>query len=327
MRFCTACGTPVSGTRRYCTHCGARIRRIPDPELEAARVGAAQAAVPAPSPGLPVTESQGPEPASPEPPSPEPASPEPASPDRSGIPLSTTWLADFAREPEPPATVQDPLPPTAPVTGRTLLAVAVVAVLIALGSVAWMAGSSRPRPDSQPSVASRLSRGKTARPGTRHPAARPSAPRPSAPWPSGSAAVTPLPSSRRGIVSASRALAGRADAQQVVGFLDSYFAAVNHREYQEYSSLFERGHHLTPAEFTRGYATTHDTSALLAGLASTRDGLTATVTFTSHQARTASPNHTLCTHWWVVLYLRQVRGVYLIGPPPPGYHARYRGCN
>jgi hypothetical protein len=43
--------------------------------------------------------------------------------------------------------------------------------------------------------------------------------------------VTPIPSSRRGIVSVSPALARRADAQQVAGFLDSYFAAVNHREY------------------------------------------------------------------------------------------------
>ena len=268
MRFCTACGTPVSGTRRYCTHCGARIRRIPDPELR--RPGSARPrprfrrpppACRSPSPrgqnrpaqnrpaqNRASPEPPSPEPASPEPASPEPASPEPASPDRSGIPLSTTWLADFAREPEPPATVQDPLlahrtghrPHPA---GRSGGGGAHRARLGGLDG-----GQQPPRPDSQPSVASRLSRGKTARPGTRHPAARPSAPRPSAPWPSGSAAVTPLPSSRRGIVSASRALAGRADAQQVVGFLDSYFAAVNHREYQEYSSLFERGHHLTPAE-------------------------------------------------------------------------------
>jgi len=218
--------------------------------------------------------------------------------------------------------VQDPPPPSTPASGRTLLAVAAVAVLIALGSIAWMAGSSRPRPGSQPSAASRLSRGSSPWTGTRHPE-----PRPSAPGPSGPATVTPMPGSRRGIASARRALARRADVQQVVGFLDSYFAAVNHRDYLEYSSLFERWHHLTRAEFTRGYVTTHDSSALLVGLASTRGGLTATVTFTSHQARTASPNHTRCTNWRIVLYLRQVRGVYLIGPPPPGYHARYRGCN
>jgi hypothetical protein len=131
---------------------------------------------------------------------------------------------------------------------------------------------------------------------------------------------------RRGIVSVSRPLAQRADAQQVVGFLDSYFAAVNHREYLEYSSLFDRWHHLTRAEFDRGYRTTHDSSAVLTGLTSSRDSLTATVTFTSHQSPAASPNHATCTNWRIVLYLRRTGGVYLIGPPPPGYHATYHGC-
>src|SRR5690242_3440957 len=56
MRFCTACGTPVSGTRSYCTQCGAGIRRAADPYLAAAQVGAARgdqtqpAAAPPPSP-------------------------------------------------------------------------------------------------------------------------------------------------------------------------------------------------------------------------------------------------------------------------------------
>ena len=144
-----------------------------------------------------------------------------------------------------------------PATGRTLLAVAVVAVLIAAGSAAWMAGSSHPRPGRQPSAATGADLGGSAR----HPASRPArSPSPRPP----TSTVTPIPTSRRGIVSVSRALAPRADAQQVAGFLDSYFAAVNHREYLEYSSLFERWHHLTREQFNRGYRSTHDSSAVLA---------------------------------------------------------------
>ncbi|HEY9243273.1 MAG TPA: zinc ribbon domain-containing protein [Streptosporangiaceae bacterium] len=295
MRFCTACGTPVSGTRSYCTHCGAAIRRTADAHRTA---GSAHATVPVLAAG--------------------PARPGPASPEPPSISLPSTWLADFDQRPAPAADRAAPAPPAAaPASGRTLLAVALVAVLIAAGSAAWMEGSSRPQPGHHPVAHSGV------RPGSARPLAR--AAGSASPRPAGST-VIPIPSSRQGIVSVSHSLAGRADAQQVAGFLDSYFAAVNHREYQEYSSLFERWHHLTRAEFDRGYRTTHDSSALLTGLSSSKDSLTATVTFTSHQAPAASPNHASCTNWRIVLYLRRVGSQYLIGPPPPGYHATYHSC-
>jgi hypothetical protein len=313
MRFCTACGTPVSGTRSYCTHCGAAIRRTADPELAAAPVGAAY--------------SEQPQRAIPPPPSPGTASATapalvaaqpPASPEPPVISLPSTWLADFDQRPEPPERTEPAeLPAAAPASGRNLLAEAVVAVLIAAGSAAWMAGSSRPQPGRHPAAASEVSPRSSRQPAR---PARSASPRPS------TSTLTPIPSSRRGIVSVSRALAQRADAQQVAGFLDSYFAAVNHREYLEYSSLFDRWHHLTRAEFDRGYRTTHDSSAVLIGLTSSQDTLTATVTFTSRQSPAAGPNHATCTNWRIVLYLRRSGGVYLIGPPPTGYHATYHGC-
>lgn len=314
MRFCTACGTPVSGTRSYCTQCGAGIRRAADPHLAAAQVGAARgdqtqpAAAPPPSPAGPPVTAQATAPVRT---APGPVRPEPS------ISLPSTWMADFDQPPEPPGHGEPPpLPAAAPASGRTLLAVALVAVIIAAGTAAWMAGSSQPRAGRQPAAVSAISPG-SARHADR--AARPASPRPSTP--------TPIPSSRQGIVSVSPALAHRPDAQQVAGFLDSYFAAVNHREYLEYSSLFERWHHLTRAEFDRGYRTTHDSSALLVGLSSSQNTLTATVTFTSHQDPSASPNHATCTDWRIVLYLRRVGDVYLIGPPPAGYHATYHGCS
>lgn len=333
MRFCTACGTPVSGTRSYCTHCGAAIRRTADPGAAQATEPVLAAAGPAaagPAAAGPAAASRaqaspaGPRPASPRPASPRPVSPRPASPEQArseppSISLPSTWLADFDQPAEPLVrTEPPPLPAPPPASGRTLLAVALVAVIIAAGTAAWMTGSSsRPRAGRQPAAASGVSPS-SARHLAR--AGRSASPRPS------SSTLTPIPSSRRGIVSVSRALAQRADAQQVVGFLDSYFAAVNHREYLEYSSLFERWHHLTRAEFYRGYHTTHDSSALLVGLSSSKDTLIATVTFTSRQDPSASPNHASCTNWRIVLYLRRSGGVYLIGPPPPGYHATYHGC-
>jgi hypothetical protein len=330
MRFCTACGTPVSGTRSYCTHCGAAIRRTADPSqaadlaraadphLAAAQVGAAHreqsqraSARPA-GPGN--TQATAPALAA----APPASLTAPASPGPAAITLPSTWLADFDQPPEPPACTEPAaLRSAAPASGRTLLAVAVVAVLIAAGSAAWMAGSGRPRAGRHPTAASGVSARSSRQ--LAHPA-RSASPRPS------SSTLTPIPSSRRGIVSASRPLAQRADAQQVVGFLDSYFAAVNHREYLEYSSLFDRWHHLTRAEFDRGYRTTHDSSAVLVGLTSSKNSLTATVTFTSRQSPAASPDHATCTNWRIVLYLRRTGGVYLIGPPPPGYHATYHGC-
>jgi hypothetical protein len=324
MRFCTACGTPVSGTRSYCTHCGAAIRRTADPSLAAGLAQATDrrlAADPqraAAQVGAAHTEPQqrtGTRPAG-------PGTTRATAPALTAAPpaitLPSTWLADFDQPPEPPARTEPAaLPTAAPASGRTLLAVAVVAVLIAAGSAAWMAGSGRPRAGRPPAAASGVSPRSSRQPGR---PARSASPQPS------TSTLTPIPSSRRGIVSASRSLAQRADAQQVVGFLDSYFAAVNHREYLEYSSLFERWHHLTRAEFDRGYHTTHDSSAVLVGLTSSRDSLTATVTFTSRQSPAASPNHATCTNWRIVLYLRRSGGVYLIGPPPPGYHATYHSC-
>jgi hypothetical protein len=318
MRFCTACGTPVSATRSYCTHCGAAIRRTADP-------GVAQATEPVLAAAGPAAASR--EQASPagsRPAGSRPAGPEQARSEPPSISLPSTWLADFDQPAEPPVrTEPPPLPAPPPAPGRTLLAVALVAVIIAAGTAAWMTGSSRPRAGRQPAAASGASGVSGVSPrSARHlaRAGRSASPRPS------SSTLTPMPSSRRGIVSASRALAQRADAQQVVGFLDSYFAAVNHREYLEYSSLFERWHHLTRAEFYRGYHTTHDSSALLVGLSSSQDTMIATVTFTSRQDPSASPNHESCTDWRIVLYLRRSGDVYLIGPPPPGYHATYHGC-
>ena len=126
-----------------------------------------------------------------------------------------------------------------------------------------------------------------------------------------------------GIVSIAPHLARSALARRVATLLDSYFTAVNHRDYRRYSLLFGRWHQLTRRKFLDGYRTTHDSRATLVGLAGNGRGLIATVTFQSRQAPAASPDHARCDDWTIRLYLRRVSGRYLIVPPPARYRARY----
>ena len=216
-----------------------------------------------------------------------------------------------------------PLPPPG---NRAVTRAALVAlgVLIAVGAVAWLGGGRlvpggpalrRPSAPVRSAVARRSS---PARPG------QPSATPGRSPVPSRSGAA--VPAGRPGIVSISPVLAHRAVARQIAALLDSYFDAVNRHQYIEYSSLFEPHHQLTAEQFRTGYRSTHDSHAVLTGLAAADHGLTATVTFQSHQEPASSPDHAACTNWRITLYLRRTGAVYLIGPPPAGYRASYHAC-
>ena len=121
-------------------------------------------------------------------------------------------------------------------------------------------------------------------------------------------------------------LAGRADARRVGGLLVRYFAAVNHRRYQAYASLFARRRQLTPRDFAWGYRTSHDSNAVLVGIAALKGGLKATVTFTSQQDPAQSPDHSSCIDWRITLSLYRTGAAYLIGMPPPGYRAGLQAC-
>ena len=121
-------------------------------------------------------------------------------------------------------------------------------------------------------------------------------------------------------------LAGRRDAGRIAALLDRYFTAVNHRAYQAYARLFAQPGQLTPREFAWGYSTTHDSNAVLAGMAALEGGLKATVTFTSYQDPAGSPDHSSCIDWTIALFLHRAGPVYLIGMPPRGYRAGLRAC-
>jgi zinc-ribbon domain len=133
--------------------------------------------------------------------------------------------------------------------------------------------------------------------------------------------------SRPGIVSIAPGLAGQTDARRVGGLLARYFAAVNHRQYLTYTSLFAQRRQLSPREFAWGYQTSHDSDAVLVGIAALNGGLKATVTFTSLQDPAQSPDHSSCIDWQITLFLHRTGTTYLIGMPPPGYQAGLQACS
>ena len=83
----------------------------------------------------------------------------------------------------------------------------------------------------------------------------------------------------------------------------------------------------TAKQFSAGFGSTTDSGATLTGVApAPAAGLAATVTFTSHQQAADSANHSTCTDWDITLFLVPRGSGYVIGAPPPGYHASAQRC-
>ena len=180
-------------------------------------------------------------------------------------------------------------------------------------------GSGHAGPGPSGSLPSRPSRTGTVRSST------PPAPQPRQSAPAPRRGTHPRLSAH-GIVSIGAGLAGRSGVRRVAALLDGYFAAVNHREYQAYARLFAQPRALTPREFAWGYQTSHDSKAMLVGVAALEGGLKATVTFTSHQDPAESPDHSSCIDWRIALFLHRADSGYLIGMPPSGYRADLQAC-
>jgi hypothetical protein len=126
--------------------------------------------------------------------------------------------------------------------------------------------------------------------------------------------------------------AARASAAEpgVAEFLSEYFTAINHHDFQAYAALLDpaQAARATPARFAAGYGTTTDSGATLTSIADLGQGReAASVTFTSHQAPAASPDHSSCDVWHITLYLGPHDGGYLIRRPPPGYAASVWSCS
>jgi hypothetical protein len=115
----------------------------------------------------------------------------------------------------------------------------------------------------------------------------------------------------------------------VAGFLVRYFTAINRHDYQAFVSLLDpqEAATWTPASFTAKFGTTADSGETLAGITDGSAGSeAASVTFTSHQAPSDSPDGSSCDLWSIILYLEPASNGYLIESPPPGYSAQFHAC-
>jgi hypothetical protein len=190
-------------------------------------------------------------------------------------------------------------------------------VLIALLLVVVVAGGG--------AAAVLLARGHGARPSSQATPSKPPA-TPTRTFGSPSASGPP----GQGQVGVAAGVAGDTQTPQVVALLDRYFSAINSLDYQGFFRL------LSPAEqqqtsqsqFDRGFASTKDSGETLQALSATPGGgVTATLTFTSHQNPADSINgHESCTDWRISLYLQPSGNGYLLGKPPPTYKAAYSAC-
>lgn len=120
------------------------------------------------------------------------------------------------------------------------------------------------------------------------------------------------------------------NASSVATFLDSYFNAINTRDYPSYISMLspQAQQGLTAKQFDSGYRSTVDSAETLVSISVVTNGdLVAAVTFTSHQNPVDSPDRRQsCTDWNISLFLEQDGRGYLIDRSPPGYHASYNAC-
>ncbi len=117
-------------------------------------------------------------------------------------------------------------------------------------------------------------------------------------------------------------------AGPVQSLLASYFTAINEHRFSQYAQSFlpPVQHQLSAATFTAGYGSTTDTGITLVAITAARHGLAATVSFTSTQRSAPGANVTSCTDWDITLFLGRHGPGYLIGAPPPSYHAYHHAC-
>jgi hypothetical protein len=111
--------------------------------------------------------------------------------------------------------------------------------------------------------------------------------------------------------------------------LTAYFQGINTHNYAEYASSLDPQQLATQpeSEFNSGYSSTSDSGMKLISLASADDGgVTATVTFTSHQAKGTGVDGSPCNNWTLNFYLVKQGDSYLKGAAPSGYQPTYSDC-
>ena len=215
---------------------------------------------------------------------------------------------------------------------RGQIAGAVLGTLLVLAGLltAWAAVS---RHGGLGGSGTRLSSSQTSAPrGRAHPAAGPGhpgtggSPRP-APTPAASAA--PPAAATPATVTLAPGMGQDPAAGPVQSLLVSYFTAINAHRFSQYAQSFlppER-HQLSAATFAAGYGSTTDTGITLVSITAASPGLAATASFTSTQRSAPGATVTSCTDWDITLFLGRHGPGYLIGAPPPSYHAYHHACD
>lgn len=286
MSYCTACGQPRGGAAPFCTACGAPFRGLPS------------------GPG-------------PEPP---------------GGPPEDDFFSSLFR-PDPPRAEPDqtreipalpgegpdniePWPPPGRRRGaagrRIVLVVGVLILLAAAGTGAWLV-FRHPHASGTGAGGGTHTQGASGPPSTAK----------------ATPASSPKASPGRGLVAVAPGVSRQAPEPRVVAYLDSYFTAINRHSYRRFAPLLgpQMRQTLPAPAFYAGYRSTTDSAARLTGLSPAGGGqVEADVAFTSRQAPGATPSHSRCTRWRIVLVLAPRHGRLVLEPPPPGYHASYQAC-
>jgi hypothetical protein len=231
--------------------------------------------------------------------------------------------------PPPPAEV----PPAGPrrsgsrAGGRTAFVAAAVVILLAAGGGAYAlvsSGHGGSGPSNASNAADQRSTSPTAATTPANAASAP--PSTASAQQTGTAAASPSQSA--GTVAVAPAVASNPAVPGVEALLNSYFQAINTRNYAEYNSLLDASMQAneSASSFDSGYATTTDSAETLAAISSSGGEVAATVTFTSHQNAVDSVDGSSCNDWTVTLYLSPDGGGYVITAPPSGYKASYTDC-
>lgn len=323
MRYCTQCGTAARTEQAFCIRCGTQLGLPAEPQALAPATGSGPCPGPAepdppalatsrlyrdPEPGPPTaawvpSESAG---AGPQPPA---SSWQPSAAADTGPAWASSWPSPSpgGGQDGPQA---DSRQPGRRRGSRAGAAIAITAIVLVLGggvAAGWKllghtaAGTVRPQSAST---------GAAAPPGTASPTSR-------ADGAQGAGQLT---------VAIAPTASQQTNAPQVAAFLQTYFQAINTRDYSSYSYLFEPELRPTLQQFQNGYGSTHDSGAVLTDVSLTPVGLAAVVSFTSHQQPGDSATGTSCTSWDITLYLKPHGSTYWIVHPPANYHAHYHAC-
>ena len=339
VRFCTRCGRPVANGAKFCTGCGNPLAQPRHADSSAADTGqrsppddAPTAAGIPPDATLPALGRVPPAPMAPAP----GATDEAGTASRAG--MGWAWAAQD-REPSapPPVHTVDSSPPDQPSwaglpperqTGRgSRLALIAACTVVVVGAATAGGIVLAHRHGTAPSQAQ--SDGTTAgsHTGRANGGGHSPAPAPTTPVPAPSPSPTqPLASDT---VAVSAAAAGNPQQAAVVSFLETYFRAINSRDYHAYVSLLGPQAQVTYTrrDFLRGYRSTSDSAEMLKRIHTTGGDTVAVVSFTSHQDPGDSiDGQESCTRWRISLYLQPTGTGFTMVPALPGYHPAYAPC-